>query len=163
MLGTLEERSAQYIAGYVVKKMTRPDDPRLLGRLPEFARMSLKPGIGAGAIPDVASALMQYKLEASGRDVPNSLRHGSRLLPLGRYLMKRLRLECGLDEKAPEHVIEALRAGLLPVFEAALAVAPGQTRAAYRRELIRQAIEAENEQPGRNVAAKSVIYNKRRI
>lgn len=91
---------AQYVAGYVVKKMTKDDDPRLAGRHPEFARMSLRPGIGAGAVPAVAElfndSVGARAIGVSG-DVPTSLRHGGRSLPLGRYLRRKLREEMGFE------------------------------------------------------------------
>ena len=43
-----------------VQKMTAKDDPRLSGRPPEFCRMSLKPGIGADAMWDVASDFRRF-------------------------------------------------------------------------------------------------------
>lgn len=95
-VGTLTRESAQYIAGYVTKKMTQRDDPRLNGRHPEFARMSLRPGIGATAMWNVASALMQYNLEYKG-DVPAVLDHSHRSYPLGRYLRSKLRTYVGKD------------------------------------------------------------------
>lgn len=101
-VGSLETQSAQYVAGYVTKKMTRKDDPRLKGRYPEFARMSLRPGIGADAMHEVASVFMQFNLEDLQGDVPSSLRHGSRLLPLGRYLRRKLRVYSGMAPSAPE-------------------------------------------------------------
>lgn len=154
MVGELTSRSAQYITGYVAKKMTRPDHPMLDGRVAEFARMSLRPGIGAGAVPDVASVMMQFKLEQKMVDVPVALRHGGSELPLGRYLRRLLRLQCGLDENAPQAVIDALKSGLLPVYTCAAAIAPRLDQSVYRKELVRQAIELENEQYGRNVAAR---------
>lgn len=103
MLGTLETASAGYVAGYVTKKLTNKNDPRLLGRAPEFARMSLRPGIGADFMHEVASTVLQFDLEeATQGDVPSSLRHGSRTLPLGRYLRRKLRTLVGKDPHAPQ-------------------------------------------------------------
>lgn len=102
MAGTLETNSAQYIAGYVTKKMTSADDFRLLGRHPEFSRQSNRPGIGADFMDEVASTLMQFDLDTSQPDVPSALRHGSRVLPLGRYLRRRLRTRIGKEANAPE-------------------------------------------------------------
>lgn len=113
-LGDLGPHAAAYIAGYVTKKMTSKDDQRLMGRHPEFARMSLKPGIGATAIPDIASVILEHNLEKND-DVPNSLRHGNRLLPLGRYLTGKLRVEVGKDAKAPQSTIDKVSADLLPL------------------------------------------------
>lgn len=155
MVGRLEERSAAYIAGYVLKKLKTSSS--ISGRHPEFARMSLKPGIGAGAVPDVASAVMQWKLEERNGDVPVGLRHGSAVLPLGRYLRRKLRLQCGLPEDCPEHVIEALRTGLLPVFDYADAVCSHPTMARFKKEVVKNAIHEVNMQLGNNLMAKTRI------
>lgn len=95
MLGEISISSAAYIAGYVVKKWTSKDVPALNGRHPEFARMSLRPGIGADAMLDVALAMRRSPLDE--RVIPAGLRHGSKILPLGRYLRKRLRGELGQE------------------------------------------------------------------
>lgn len=100
-LGALEKQSAAYIAAYTTKKMTRHDDPRLEGRFPEFARMSRRPGIGVGFMNDVASALMEHKLDEKMLDVPLTLQHGTTKLPLGRFLRRKLRVLLGRDEKSP--------------------------------------------------------------
>lgn len=101
MVGDLTEQSAAYIAGYVTKKMTHASDPRLGGRHPEFARMSLRPGIGALAMATLASALNNQhgsrELRLTG-DVPYQLRLGRKSLPLARYLRQRLRKEMCLED-----------------------------------------------------------------
>lgn len=102
----LNQQTAQYIAGYVTKKMTARDDWRLEGRFPEFARMSLRPGIGAGMMDDVASTVMEHDLVEV--DVPTGLRHGRKIWPLGRYLRRRLRERVGMEPAAPAN--EELRA-----------------------------------------------------
>lgn len=103
-LGTME-KAASYICGYVVKKMTRLDDPRLMGRYPEFARMSLKPGIGAFAMDHVASDMMQSNVK-DAVDVTSISYGGSTVKPLGSYLSRRLRKLRGLDEKAPQATVD---------------------------------------------------------
>lgn len=151
MVGTLEEKSAAYIAGYVLKKLGSTWDDKC-GLQRPFVRMSLKPGIGAGAIPDVASAVMQYNLEKKG-DVPIGLRHGGSIMPLGRYLRRQLRAQCGLPEDCPEEVIEAYRQGLLPVFQYADAVSHGDS--ALWKASVQDAFEQVNDQANRNIAARS--------
>lgn len=114
-LGELEIKSAMYIAGYMLKKMTKADDVRLKGRHPEFARMSLRPGIGAWAMDEIAHALLTYKLDEKLVDVPESLRHGKKLMPLGRYLRRRLRERIGRDPGCPESVLEEMAQEMRPL------------------------------------------------
>lgn len=106
LLGELSLHSAQYVAGYVTKKMTGKDDYRLNGRHPEFARMSRRPGIGADAMPSILQAMMDFNLDTSQADVPVSLRHGSRMLPLGRFLRRKLRILNGGDGRAPQEILD---------------------------------------------------------
>lgn len=89
-IGELNQKTAQYIARYTVKKLTGNMETLYDGRTPEFARMSLRPGIGHDAMWEVASTLMAHDWPSSC-DVPSALRHGSRLYPLGRYLRGVLR------------------------------------------------------------------------
>lgn len=117
----LEPGSARYVARYVIKKMTRPDDHRLAGRHPEFARMSLKPGIGAGALDYVVKTIIQYNLLQPEGDVPVTLRHGAEHMPLGRYLRRKLRKALDRDEQAPQAVQDEINAIMLPLRMAARA------------------------------------------
>lgn len=100
-LGVLNNSTAAYIAGYVTKKMTHRSDPRLNGKEPEFARMSLWPGIGRAALAPVAAQLLYYKLDSKIADVPLGLRHGTIVKPLGRYLRSNLRALIGREKNAP--------------------------------------------------------------
>lgn len=81
--------------------------------------MSLRPGIGAHAMHDVASSLLQFNLEKSQGDVPSTLRHGSRTLPLGRYLRKTLRSLIGKEKNAPQSELSKLQEKMLPMLAAA--------------------------------------------
>lgn len=105
-VGALETKSAQYVAGYVMKKMTSARDYRLNGRHPEFARMSLKPGLGESAMHDVANELLRFNLDLTLDDVPVVLRHGKKLLPIGRHLRRRLRLMTGKEVDCPDEALQ---------------------------------------------------------
>lgn len=92
----LEEGSIQYTCGYVVKKMTAKDDFRLNGRYPEFARMSLKPGIGANAMCEMASAMIRADIDG---ELPYSWRMNGKLRPFGRYLRNHLSKQLGQSDE----------------------------------------------------------------
>lgn len=95
-LGTLTAESAQYVAGYVTKKMTKEEDPRLhvtdpiTGEIssynPEFSRMSTRPGIGALRVERLVSDFLNSGLEGDLTGV----RHGNRFMPLGRYMKEKI-------------------------------------------------------------------------
>lgn len=105
-VGELSWESASYIAGYITKKV----GSHLERDVKEFSRMSLRPGIGAGAMEDVARALSSDAgLDSIVRnfDVPGVLKHGKRMLPLGRYLRRQLRGQLGFASK--DTPVEAAR------------------------------------------------------
>lgn len=158
----LSPATAQYVSGYVTKKMTASDDPRLLGRHPEFARMSNRPGLGAEMMWEVASSLMEHNLEDRIVDVPSALRHGSRLLPLGRYLQQKLRTYIGRDEKAPPEVLEKLAEEMSLMQEAAQALADKAVskHGVYGKEL-RRLLSEVDDQSVANMAARQAIWKKR--
>lgn len=101
-VGELTAQSASYVVSYTTKRMISSVDVRLKGRKPEFARMSLKPGIGAQAMEVVAHALKDkggLAFLAREFDVPAGLRIDGGIKPLGRYLRRRLRGLVGMDER----------------------------------------------------------------
>ncbi|QXP44188.1 MAG: replication initiator protein [Arizlama microvirus] len=115
--GRAEDKSLQYCAGYVVKKITK-NYPGL-EKHHEFARMSLRPGIGVPALPELASIIMQFNLDKETGDVPSAVRIGKKILPLGRTLRQKLRQQVGLAPTAPSATLDAIHCELSPVREAA--------------------------------------------
>jgi hypothetical protein len=91
-VGSLTRASISYVAHYVTKKMTQPDDERLAGRRPEFTRSSKRPPIGWSVVPFITNALLTregaYKLAADGP--PRSFTIDRRSYPLGSYLFLKL-------------------------------------------------------------------------
>lgn len=158
LLGELNEKTAAYIGGYVLKKWTRPDESRLDGRHPEFARMSLKPGIGAGAMHEVASVLMTYHLEAES--VPMALRHGKKQLPLGRYLRRQLRILVGLSPDASEAELAEHAEKLRPMYEKAKKNSPNDAK--LRALLFSQYLFDASEGKIASIEARSKIYQQRK-
>jgi hypothetical protein len=114
--GTLTKDSAQYIAGYVTKKMTNIKNPKVLewlnGRHPEFARMSNRPGIGAAALEMVQDMLETEhgcNLMCELNDVPDIIKIGGKDVLLGSYLKDKLRKRMGVDEKTKKEKLSQLR------------------------------------------------------
>jgi len=119
-VGELTHDSAQYVCGYTVKKLTKPGLSALEGRYPEFARMSLRPGIGAVAVGDVVSALQSeagWQDIGSRSDVPEVLRHGRRSLPLGRYMRMKLRQSLGMFPKESDEAFYKRTQALLDLYK----------------------------------------------
>lgn len=152
--GQLATSSAQYIAGYVLKKMTMRQDPRLNGREPEFARMSNRPGIGHDMMYEVASTMMEFNLELTQADVPVSLRHGPKNLPLGRYLRKKLRGMIGRDEKAPHEILRQQAAEVQAVFNDKILHGPHFS--------IKDALVEKGKGQNASIAAREKIFKQKR-
>lgn len=98
--------TAQYVAGYVTKKISRTDgDPRQK----EFAIMSRKPGIGFPALNDIMKLLDNpqfQKFLKIKKDVPDGLRHGPSFFPFGRYLKEKLRKMMELEVEPDAFITE---------------------------------------------------------
>lgn len=157
-LGTLTKDSASYCAGYTVKRMTRLDDPRLvengISRMPEFGAMSLRPGIGADAMWDVASEMIRYRLDDTMEDVPSSIAYGRRKRALGRYLRNKLRVMIGREEGASGETLAAMEAELLPLREAARS---SSSQPSFKREVIK-----DGESGAVNLMSRIETFRKRR-
>ena len=118
-VGELNPDSAQYIAKYVTKKMLDRKDERLKGKLKEFARMSLKPGIGANAVSPLVDLLTTEhgcdELVENG--VSSQLKVGCRSMPLGIYLRKKVSEALGIPwEEVAERSMEEARERLRTLY-----------------------------------------------
>lgn len=157
-VGDLNQKSAQYIAGYVVKKLTYREHPNWSSLYPEFARMSLKPGIGATALEVIAESVFSVdgvrEFHTVG-DVPHRLLAGGRNLPLGRYLRRKLRELVGMDDEAIKKLVDQF------TMEKSLEVLALQKSNGAASP--RQAVVQENLGRIRSVVARSKIGGVRRL
>lgn len=157
LLANADREAIQYVCGYVSKKLTNKNDPRLQGKHPEFSRMSNQNGgIGLGFMHEVASTFMSFDLETREADVPVSLSHGRQNLPLGRYLRRKLRLMVGKDEKPPENVPNPVQEKMLSLLQDSLA-----TKKAGSYWSLKEEIKALGAARASSLEAKSLIYKKR--
>lgn len=156
IVGTLTRESAQYISGYVTKKMTGKDDERLRGRQPEFARMSLRPGIGAEATWEIASVQMEFADDAT--DVVGGLRHGTKVWPLGGYLQKLVRERSGRLKQCPPEKLMEIEAQMLDVRLDAEAVTREPGMRQFKRLAIREAVARKYQGRYNQVVARHKLY-----
>lgn len=113
-VGEVTKESCQYVAGYVTKKMMNKDDPRLKGRPPEFVLCSRRPGLGAAAADAIGKSLTRSSggalWVAREGDVPKVTRVEGGFMPLGRYMVGKIRLAVGMeDEKSPPAKLEEFK------------------------------------------------------
>lgn len=119
VLGTLTQESAQYVCGYVTKKLTNDNSVYnsriLVGRYPEFSRQSRRNGLGYNAIVRYAQRIKNFV--RGYEDIPPYLIHNSKKWPLGRYLYDTLIKAVGLPPLSSEEKIEKYKDALLEMFE----------------------------------------------
>lgn len=152
------QTTAQYVSGYVTKKMTRFDDDRLGGRHPEFARMSNRPGIGAAAMSVIAEDADRIRTESG--DVPYYLMTGKKKIPLGRYLRRKLREELGISEDE----IEAFKRAYILEKSSEMRKLREDTALLDPEagSSIKRALAKKSEQAIRNLTARSKVYQHRK-
>lgn len=108
-LGELNADRAAYIAQYTTKKMTKIGDKRLGDRHPEFARMSMRNGIGFPAVGWLANTMSSksgMESIAEYGDVWNSVRIDGKIWPLCLYLRRKLRSAMGLSQCSRERAAQ---------------------------------------------------------
>jgi len=98
-IGNFSPSVANYVAGYTVKKMGKRDDPRLMGRAPEFATMSRRPAIGTCIVPFLAQRTLADQRQAVERgDVVSTIRLNGKEVPLGQTLTEKVRKAVNLPD-----------------------------------------------------------------
>lgn len=149
-LGEVNKDSCDYICKYVLKRMTRYDDPRLNGRNPEFSRSSNRRGIGFGHIGVLADG---YRHWFGDRDIEVSyaLGSGTRRKPLGRYLVNQLRIALGRLPGASQETLDAMAAELLPLYIRSI-----DNKTSFKKEVMEAGLQRYE-----NYIARVKLYRKR--
>lgn len=103
---------------------------------------------------EIASVLMEHGIEEKYVDVPLSLAHGKRKLPLGRYLRRKLRVLVGKSENTPDSELVRMREEMQPLLDHAKAItpkgAPGLVETNFKNAILEKSegkrIQIENRQ-----------------
>jgi hypothetical protein len=173
LTGQLNKDSAQYIAGYVTKKLTNAKNEevkeKLQGRHPEYTRMSNRPGIGALALDGIVEFLetehgCDFMTELG--DVPQTIRIAGQQRPLGRYLRSKIREKMGWKEiGTPKEVLQKLQEEGKEEFQELLQEGKTQYKilAKYDRKQAHSLLLLEkNRQKHKNLEKRFKIFKNRR-
>ena len=109
-VGETNSQSIQYSCGHIVKGMSK-NDSRLGGKTPEFARMSLRPGIGHKVVERIAewhTTKEGARYIAENGDVVNSIRLDGKFWPLGAYLKSEIKKAIGMESNVSDLVIQRI-------------------------------------------------------
>lgn len=163
-VGSVTKDSISYVAGYVSKKINNEDREKVKAGLisREFCRMSLKPAIGASALDEFAKiALCQ-----GGFDVIQTLKIGEKVLPVPKYIRKKLRSRFFSDEyieKLKEAGIQNARSELKALIEKHLGILPALEYASnYNSDYgLQSCLEAHYLENISNIRAIEDIYNQK--
>ncbi len=158
-LGDLTQHSAQYVAGYVTKKLTTDTSEHnqniLQGRHPEFARMSKNPALGKIPILRHLERIKPYI--QSPVDLPTVLTHNGKQWPIGRYLRQVMLKEMDWidEEKTPIQAEVEATHKMLSMFH-------GKTLSDHQKNLIKgglpeYALSILNEQYSKNIEEKEKL------
>jgi len=167
-LGDVTKDSASYVASYITTGRTQSNEfteKFLKGRAPEFARMSLRPGIGATAISHIAAAYQSsahfapehYKREG---DVPSVLETDGRKQPLGRYLKRYFRSALGLTDdslKTPDEKLNPWKQEMHELYETHFKDAPYKADHYQKKMLLKEL----NRDAITNIESKFKLFNLR--
>lgn len=125
--------------------------------------MSNRPGIGASAMWEVASELMRHGLDVELDDVPTGLRHGRRVMPLGKYLRRILRERIGRDPQAPQAVLDQMAEEMRDLHTRAEAIAAATPGLRMMKGRIFKSLILDNGQGERNaVLGRQKIFKQRK-
>lgn len=115
-VGELQPARMSYVAGYCAKKWTKPDAKGLGDRPPEFMRCSLKPPIGALAVPYLKAFYETPQGRAFLAEVGDTqavFRQDGLIWPLDRTMRDKLREALAIPtigaERLPKPIAEAFR------------------------------------------------------
>lgn len=163
-VGDVNDTTIGYTVGYVVKKLTKKDDPDLEGRFPEFARMSRRPGIGFYAAEDIAGTLNTTsgaQAIITGGDIPQQIRYGKRKYPMGRYLKGKVIQQLGYDEEILKNArVARYKSEMAEFYD--INLDSDKRRGQFSRIYMQDAVVKEGEQGRINQEVKLNIRSKRR-
>lgn len=155
--GDVTKDSLSYVAGYVTKGWTKVNEYTqkfLKNRPPEFARMSLRPGIGAGAAIEIAKHLSEMSvfsevLIGGTGDVPGVFETDQKRQPVRRYLKTVMRRHLGWEnpEKCPPGALNEWKKTLQELYEAHVeAAGPSKdsTEEAIKKSFLRSEFSRKN-------------------
>lgn len=138
-VGEVSVESVQYTVSYILKRMVSPEDVRLEGRVPEFARFSH--GLGVSALVELKRVA---RVNGDGCfELPREFRLQGRVWPIPKYLRRKLEEDGYVftrvsSEREEEAFVRSLSAGSRAVAWDSII----EFRSAVREELEKRRVNA---------------------